>query len=272
MLALLIDVSGSMGQNVRQEGKTIETFLEKRATESRVAVLSFNERLQVLQDFTSDRSLTQAVPKKAYLTSGGTYIYLSVAGAIEWLNAYAMTPGRRWAKILVVISDGFDNRSAVDHRAAIEVALRSNVKIFTVVVPLLNQFHMLAAPGSAFIELCIKTSVKPLESRAKSGKKSERMTLTGLLMAPVALLLSGAVTIGYLNGIRVSYQPQVLRWLESSFPLLVSSLRNLPSCSQSESISTIRCVHNAMTDLRGENLWTGRGSVITHLLRREELS
>lgn len=173
-----------MGQNVRQEGKTIETFLEKRATESRVAVLSFNERLQVLQDFTSDRWLVQAVPKKAYLTSGGTYIYLSAAGAIEWLNAYAMTPGRRWAKILVVISDGFDNRSGADHRAAIEVALRSNVKIFTVAVPLLNQFRMLAAPGSAFIELCIKTSVKPLESRAKSGKKSERMTLTGLLMGP----------------------------------------------------------------------------------------
>lgn len=157
LLGLLIDISESMGPNVMEVRQAARSFIEKLPSEAQIAVFSFSEGLRVIRNFTSDRSLIEAAMMSAIPIPAGTNIYGSVAQAMELLNAYAGMMGtRRWRKVLVVISDGLDTQMVKTNQAAIDLARRSNVKIFTVTTPVPGGLGPLIAPRE-FVELARAT-------------------------------------------------------------------------------------------------------------------
>jgi Ca-activated chloride channel family protein len=157
LLGLLIDSSGSMNPHLMEVREAARRFTEKLPSQTQIAVCSFGDGLRVIQDFTSDRSLIPLAVMRAVPISPSTYIYLSVAQAIEFLNTQAEEIGPRGCrKVLVIISDGFDTQVVKKHQATIDLALRSNVKIFTVAPPVPAEAGPPLAPRE-FVELARAT-------------------------------------------------------------------------------------------------------------------
>ena len=98
---LLVDVSGSMaGDPMNQAKAAMQQFLDGLDPKDQVAVMSFANNVQLLQDFTSDRAaLGQAVTRLTPV--GETALY---DGVIQSTAKMAEAPEGR--KLVVLLSDG----------------------------------------------------------------------------------------------------------------------------------------------------------------------
>jgi Ca-activated chloride channel family protein len=130
-LGLIIDTSNSVKDRFSFEQAAASKFLETiiKDKDDLAFVLSVNNSVLLVQDFTADQSLTtRAVGELA--PGGGTALWDAVAFAA---NKLAERPERQpVARILVVISDGEDNSSSVTLKQAIEEAQRGEVAVYTV--------------------------------------------------------------------------------------------------------------------------------------------
>jgi VWFA-related protein len=98
---LLMDASGSMaGGAITRVRESAKAFVAGLAPEDRVAITSFSDDVKLLQDFTVDRSQTQAAIDSLVAT-GNTALYQATVLAAQKMAA---SPARRRAVIL--LSDG----------------------------------------------------------------------------------------------------------------------------------------------------------------------
>jgi len=130
-IGLIIDKSNSVTDRFSFEQGAASKFLETVVTDKNDLsfVIGFNCSVLLVQDFTSDQTLTgRAVTQLA--PGGGTALWDAVAFAADKL---ATRPeSQPVARILVVISDGDDNSSSVSFQQAIWAAQRGEVAIYTV--------------------------------------------------------------------------------------------------------------------------------------------
>jgi VWFA-related protein len=129
-IGLLIDISNSVVERFSFEQGAASKFLETVVTDKNDLsfVIGFNNSVLLVQDFTSDQTLTaRAVSQLA--PGGGTALWDAVAFAADKLASPELQPV---ARVLVVISDGQDNSSGVSLQEAIWAAQRSQVAIYTV--------------------------------------------------------------------------------------------------------------------------------------------
>ena len=130
-LALVMDTSDSEAYCFNSERKMAATFLKRnlRPDRDRAVIIAFNETARVVQFPTSDLSLLTRSLKDIHV-GGETAIYDAVATASQEL---ASIPDRQPARrVIVLITDGEDNRSHITAKQAADLALKNEVAVYVI--------------------------------------------------------------------------------------------------------------------------------------------
>jgi VWFA-related protein len=125
-IAVALDVSGSMDNKIRQVERALKHFIDLLEPKDEILVLTFNDRVNVIQDFTSDREQLGRV-LDMLTPFGGTALYDAAAEAIR-----RVAPGAAESKAVVLVSDGLDTSSATSLEALRELARHSEVPIYSI--------------------------------------------------------------------------------------------------------------------------------------------
>ena len=129
-LVLLLDVSGSVDEHINFIRKAARNFLNTVGAQDRVAVISFREDVQVISDFTTDRSLISERLKDID-AGGATALYDALAYTL--VEQLKQLRGERTA--VVIMSDGDDNKSFVPFGAVLDAVVESGALIYPLYVP-----------------------------------------------------------------------------------------------------------------------------------------
>ena len=144
-LALLIDTSASMEPNLGVAQEAAVGFIRALGPEDIASVIDFDTRVEVRQDFTTDRrALEHAIRKTA--AGGSTALYNAVYIALKGLNK---TIGderleERRRRAIVILSDGEDTSSLVGFDEVLDLAVRSDTAIYAI--------GLLGSEVSAFVK------------------------------------------------------------------------------------------------------------------------
>lgn len=136
-MVFAVDFSGSVTpEELAMQGRAFSAFLKLQNPQSLFALIGFNEEVRVLRGFTrDDRKLLKAFEKFKDF-GGSTRIYDAVDRAVEMLRKVPKGRGAaRVRRYVVVLTDGFDNSSAVSAREVVRRANAEEVSVYTVTVP-----------------------------------------------------------------------------------------------------------------------------------------
>lgn len=131
-LALLIDTSASMEQNLVSAQEAAVGFVRQIGAADLATIIDFGSRVQIAQGLTSNqRALEEAIRQTA--ASGSTALYNAVYIALKELAKVPVDerqmPRRR---ALVVLSDGDDTSSLVSSDEVLDLASRSDTVIYAI--------------------------------------------------------------------------------------------------------------------------------------------
>ena len=129
-LILLLDVSGSVEERIDFIRKAARDFLNTASPQDRIAIIGFRDDIQIISDFTTDRSL---LSKKLdeFDAGGATALY----DALGYSLVHTLQPLRGERTAIVILSDGDDNRSFVPFPAILEATIESGALIYPLYVP-----------------------------------------------------------------------------------------------------------------------------------------
>jgi Ca-activated chloride channel family protein len=132
-LALLIDTSASMEQSLPIAQEAATGFVRELAAEDLAAVVDFDSRVEIRQEFTSDHdALERAIRKTS--AGGSTSLYNAIYIALRELNktihGEPMTDPRRRA--IIVLSDGEDTSSLISFDEVLDSVTRSDTAVYAI--------------------------------------------------------------------------------------------------------------------------------------------
>ncbi|MFY9621747.1 MAG: VWA domain-containing protein [Pyrinomonadaceae bacterium] len=129
-LILLLDVSGSVEERIDFIRKAARDFLNTASPQDRIAIIGFRDDIQIISDFTTDRSL---LSKKLddFDAGGATALF----DALGYSLVHTLKPLRGERTAIVILSDGDDNRSFVPFPAILEATIESGALIYPLYVP-----------------------------------------------------------------------------------------------------------------------------------------
>jgi VWFA-related protein len=133
-----LDISGSLRldemMTLRQAAMK---FTELMKGDSVFAALSFNHKINIVQDFTPSQEKIVRAFERMNRFEGSTRIYDALDRAVTMLNRSAPRTrnGRPVRRVVVVITDGFDSASIIDRREVIRRANDAGVTIYSVTLP-----------------------------------------------------------------------------------------------------------------------------------------
>ena len=126
-IVLMVDVSGSMyGDPIIQARAAVREFIGQVEPDDRIALMTFSTGVNLLQDFTSDRSLLDA-GVGGIEAFGDTALFDAVNAAVEKSNA--APPG---GKLIVLLSDGVATNGVQNRAASLSVAEQAGTTIIAV--------------------------------------------------------------------------------------------------------------------------------------------
>jgi VWFA-related protein len=125
-IAMALDVSGSMQNKIRQVERSLRYFIDLLEPADQIMVLTFNDRVRVVQGFTSNRDLLGRVLDMLEPV-GGTALYDAAYEAIARVGK-----GDAETKAVVLVSDGVDTTSSTAFHALRELARRSEVPVYSI--------------------------------------------------------------------------------------------------------------------------------------------
>ena len=125
-IALALDTSGSMRSKIVEVQEALHHFIDLLEPRDEIMVLTFNDNVHTLQDFTSDRERLGRVFDMLE-PLGGTALY---DAAFESIRRLASGPAE--SKAVVLVSDGVDTSSAVSFSQLKEYARRSEIPVFSI--------------------------------------------------------------------------------------------------------------------------------------------
>src|SRR2546428_1389769 len=102
-VAVLLDLSYSMGSQVKKVREAAQALLATLRPGDEIMVAKFNDQVTVLQNFTGDPGDPEKSLKRVGTAFGGTAIFRSIETTLRDLRSRA---GR---KVILVVSDGLDN-------------------------------------------------------------------------------------------------------------------------------------------------------------------
>jgi tight adherence protein B len=127
-VVLAIDASDSMrGAPIEQAIKAARIFADRRNPQERIAIITFNSSVQVVQGFTRDPEKIRAALATTPPLVHGTHIYDAVDAAATLLREAHIQAGS-----VVLLSDGADYGSELNEAGAADVARGERMRVFTV--------------------------------------------------------------------------------------------------------------------------------------------
>jgi VWFA-related protein len=125
-IALVLDVSPSMLNKMKQVEDALRHFIALLEPQDEIMVMTFSADVNVDQEFTSDRDLLERVFARLQ-PAQGTALFDAVIAALR-----RVAPAPAESKAIVVVSDGVDTASSFSFAEVREVARRSEVPIFSI--------------------------------------------------------------------------------------------------------------------------------------------
>lgn len=144
--ALLLDTTGSMKDALGGVRNAVSNLLDQMREGDSAAVFTFNSSLNILQDFTTDKSLAKRAVMRTR-AAGETALFDAIAEASRTIGP------RSGKKAIVLFTDGADNASHIRAEGAIRRALTTGVPIYAV------------AEGSAVHEGALLKELRSLSER-----------------------------------------------------------------------------------------------------------
>jgi Ca-activated chloride channel family protein len=130
-LALLLDVSASMEQKLPFVRKAAAGFATVLRPGDRASVVTFNNRINVAQPFTSEvAAVTHAIERAT--ASGGTALYNAIYVTLKEFVRDARRDDLIRRRAMVVLTDGEDTSSLLSFEELQEEARRDGVTIYTI--------------------------------------------------------------------------------------------------------------------------------------------
>jgi tight adherence protein B len=127
-VVVVIDASDSMrGNAIDGAMAAARSFVERRNANQQIAVVTFNADVDVLLPFTTDRARIDEALSDAPALGRGTHVRDAVEHALALIEQARIRAGS-----IVVLSDGADTGSAVDHATVAEAASKAGVRVFAV--------------------------------------------------------------------------------------------------------------------------------------------
>lgn len=132
-----LDTSGSIKpEEIAKQREAMTSFTRLVRPESVFAVISFNNDIRVLQDFTSDVTKLSQGFKRIGQVEGSTRLFASIDRAVSMLKrAPRHRGGRRLRRVVIVITDGFDNVDSTDQEDLIRRANDAEVTVYSITLP-----------------------------------------------------------------------------------------------------------------------------------------
>lgn len=136
-VVIALDISGSIKpEEIAKQRAATEQFLKLVRPESVFAILAFSSEIRVLQDFTSDPSKMTAAFRRIGETGGSSRIFGSIDRSVSMLKrAPRFRNGRRLRRVVIVLTDGFDNIDPPDQRDLIQRAHDAEVTVYSITLP-----------------------------------------------------------------------------------------------------------------------------------------
>jgi Ca-activated chloride channel family protein len=150
-----LDKSGSIKpEEIDKQREATEGFLKLVQPESLFSVITFSSEIRVLQDFTSEpQRISQAFRKIGEVT-GSSRIFGTIDRAVSMLKrAPRFRGGRRLRRVVIVITDGFDNLDSTDQQDLIRRANDAEVTVYSITLP-----SYMPGPGSTRIMTLLDVS------------------------------------------------------------------------------------------------------------------
>ena len=125
-VGIIMDMSGSMGDNILSARSSVIRFLEQGDPEDEYFLVTFNERSALVRDFTNrSENIRNEVSIKN--PKGRTALYDAM-----YLGLEKIRDGRHQKKALIVITDGEDNSSRYTFSELKDYVKESDVQIYVI--------------------------------------------------------------------------------------------------------------------------------------------
>lgn len=136
-VVLALDISGSITpEEIDRQRKATESFVKLVQPESVFAVLAFNNEIRILQDFTNNPQKISQAFNKIKDSSGSTRIFASIDRAVTMLSKVPRyRGGRRLRRVVVVVTDGYDNVDSTEQSNLIRRANDAEVTVYSITQP-----------------------------------------------------------------------------------------------------------------------------------------
>ena len=184
-LLFALDQSGSLREIISQQQEAALALFSRFGERSSVAVLRFSDTSSLATPFTKDLTAARSAFRFGAAHNQRTAIFDAAADSIKAFHDLPRVRAER--RIVVLISDGLDNRSRTGAESVINTALEKRVSFYVIHLPLFEPRDGRLAvrpPTKGFKDLAEKTGGKYfLVGDAKSALLPRQNDLTPIFQA-----------------------------------------------------------------------------------------
>ena len=200
-LMFALDQSGSLREIIAQQQEAALALFSRFGERSSVAVLRFSSTASLATPFTNDLAAARAAFRFSAGPNQRTAIFDAAAKSVKTFEDLPKVRSER--RIVVLISDGLDNRSSANAAGVINAALDQRVSFYLIHLPLFEPRDgrlQVRRPTKGFRELAEKTGGKYfLVGDAKSALMPRQTDL-----APIFQAIEEDLKSQYLLGFYIS--------------------------------------------------------------------
>lgn len=200
-LLFALDQSGSLRQIISQQQEAALALFSRFSERSSVAVLRFSDTSSLATPFTKDVTAARSAFRFTAEPNRQTAIFDAAASSVKAFDD--LPPVRAERRIIVLISDGLDNRSRAKPDSVIDAALERRVSFYVIHLPLFEPRDgrlAVRSPAKGFRELAEKTGGKYfLVGDAKSA-----LTPTQIDLKPIFQAIEEDLKSQYLLGFYIA--------------------------------------------------------------------
>ncbi len=125
-VVLMVDASSSVASNIDDFRRAVEEFAARIASDDRISLIKFDDRVQLLQDWTQSRfQLRRALNR----IEPGMFTRFHDALLLAAREQFGSTKSRR---AMIVLTDGIDSRGATTLEVALRALLEAQVTVYVV--------------------------------------------------------------------------------------------------------------------------------------------
>ena len=184
-LLFALDQSGSLRDIIEQQQEAALALFSRFGERSSVAVLRFSNTASLAAPFTQDAAAARAAFRFSAARNQQTAIFDAAANSVKAFDDLPRVRSER--RIVVLISDGLDNRSKTSAESVINAAHEKRVSFYVIHLPLFEPRDgrlEVRRPTKGFKDLAEKTGGKYfLVGDAKSALLPKQNDLTPIFQA-----------------------------------------------------------------------------------------